>query len=472
MKILRYQSQLRNAFFVSFTIGTIMVFIMGGKDSGWIGPVLAMLVYIIFGTTTSKKIRVSTEFADSIYYLGFAFTLVSLLASTWIKLDTASPDKILKYFAIAIVTTIIGIIARLFISQFSKMPDEQIEDSNQRIFEMVNEYIENLNMISIQTSEKSNKILQSYDSLIELYSQKTKEMTFRFQKILDEHVSDVMDVIKNNTNIFQEQINTHTKNIIDDILSINLDTKEISSKYRKQVETIFNELNDNLNKIRSNLNNMADISSTINNVVRDSLDGMKENISEKVNAIKETFSEIANRFKQSSSDVSEEFKKNIIVINENIENTIKEMGNKTNKYNEQILDIFSKSIQCLQLNYSTYSSDLDSMSKDASSNIKKFVIRTESSSNKIIECLNNIVAGLETISFNPNSFKSTIDEIYNLNTTLKATMSILNDTYLEYNSRLLSLKNTNIEFRKQLDDLRTLLTQMNDILAEQLQNRL
>ena len=121
MKINRYKSQLNKAFGLVFLIGTIFIFAGGGTPAGWIGPVIAMLLYIAYGLSSSKKIRSTGEFADSVYYLGFVFTMISLLSSTWVKIAVGSPDKILELFAIALITTIIGIVARLFLSQFEKL---------------------------------------------------------------------------------------------------------------------------------------------------------------------------------------------------------------------------------------------------------------------------------------------------------------------------------------------------------------
>ena len=471
MKILKYQSQLNKAFFIAFSIGGLMIFASGGKKTGWIGPVLVMVIYIVYGISASKKIRITNEFADSVYYLGFVFTLISLLASVWIEIEVDSPDKILELFAVAIITTIVGIIARLGLSQFDKSTDEQIEDSNQRISNMVEDYVERLNMFSMQADEKSKQILNSYDKLINTYASQAQKITSQFQQVLNDRTIEIISEIKRNSDTYREKINEHTKNVTDDILSIHLNTEEISNKYNGEIKNMLITLNDSIHKSRDNMRQMVDISNEINDAIRESMGVAQIDISKGMDGIKESFIEVTSGLKQATDGISSDIQENMWSIHHNLENILSEQEKKTIKYVDRIQETLSGSINHLQQSYGTIFSDLEKVSKNTVSNINSNLTIIESGFNGGLGRLGEIFSGLEGISFDPTSFQNSLEEITNLNNTLRRTSATLNETYIEYNSRLSRLKDTNTEFDEQIKVLRTLLYQMNEILAEQIKKR-
>lgn len=86
-------------------------------------PLGFMLIYVFFGwllvRKATKKERAS--FADSCYYLGFLFTIASIIiALTSIRDDGFSVAEIAIRFAAAMLTTFIGMAIRLFMITFGK----------------------------------------------------------------------------------------------------------------------------------------------------------------------------------------------------------------------------------------------------------------------------------------------------------------------------------------------------------------
>lgn len=84
-----------------------------------LGPLLVMAGYLVIGrryTDTGEKVE---QFADSIYYLGFLFTLIALTASL-LAFRTAEIDinLLVANFALALVTTIFGLATRIVIINF------------------------------------------------------------------------------------------------------------------------------------------------------------------------------------------------------------------------------------------------------------------------------------------------------------------------------------------------------------------
>ena len=73
--------------------------------------IIPMGGYILYGNQLAKNINMP-DFADSVYYLGFSFTLISLFGATVLEKLKAEPE-IVSYFGMALSTTILGILIEL-----------------------------------------------------------------------------------------------------------------------------------------------------------------------------------------------------------------------------------------------------------------------------------------------------------------------------------------------------------------------
>ncbi|MFC1895469.1 hypothetical protein ACFL0Q_02250 [Thermodesulfobacteriota bacterium] len=77
--------------------------------------------------------RISEEAGDSIYYLGFSFTLVALIvamAGAFFKQEAIQVNQIVEAFGIALLTTLIGLVARVILLS---LVDESAEREPQEI---------------------------------------------------------------------------------------------------------------------------------------------------------------------------------------------------------------------------------------------------------------------------------------------------------------------------------------------------
>lgn len=87
--------------------------------------------YVIFVTLVpATKLRTDVA-ADNVYYLGFLYTLTSLA----VALSVDSPDAILANFGVAIVSTLIGIAARVGLNQLRVDPTDIEEASRLELAE-------------------------------------------------------------------------------------------------------------------------------------------------------------------------------------------------------------------------------------------------------------------------------------------------------------------------------------------------
>jgi hypothetical protein len=91
-----------------------------------VSPLLVMVVYLAVGIRHAESGDRIEQFADSLYYLGFLFTLIALCASL-LAYQTAEVkfNLLVANFALALVTTIFGLAARIVIVHFRNPPTDR-----------------------------------------------------------------------------------------------------------------------------------------------------------------------------------------------------------------------------------------------------------------------------------------------------------------------------------------------------------
>lgn len=134
---------LRRTFLVALVLGTIPI-AFGGRFQGGQFPVLmqaaAVAVMLGYGFWVWYRTRLLynvEQIADSLYYLGFLFTLMALLFNLVPGLsgapDAPNTAMVLQRFGLALVTTIVGMGGRLYLIQFRR----EIADEEQEIHDQI-----------------------------------------------------------------------------------------------------------------------------------------------------------------------------------------------------------------------------------------------------------------------------------------------------------------------------------------------
>jgi hypothetical protein len=123
-----------------------------------------MMAYIVFCGSRSYPIRPDI-IGDNIYYLGFLFTLVSL-AYTLYKFTSADNeiDQIIKNFGIALSTTLIGVVGRVY---FNQTHDQALDDQNdpEQATHSATYLIEEEKLLHADLKEKTGHLLDEIDAL-------------------------------------------------------------------------------------------------------------------------------------------------------------------------------------------------------------------------------------------------------------------------------------------------------------------
>lgn len=273
MSLSDVRKQLQKGFLFAIVMGFIIILMFLNTDNDkyafWL-LVIPMVIYIIYGHQISNKYKYLPEFADAVYYLGFTFTLMSLLGATLFEKLSADPEKTISYFGMALMTTILGLIYRNYHMQFT--------DLNEDVYEKAKEQIE-LEMSHFQT------LVDDINIRLETLTQSI------------ENISNTL------TDTLPNKLTEAVENVDDRLLSafskLENDMNEIDVVFREsinRVRTLYDELNQQN-------------TTTIRNMVN-SLDGLSTNFISSVNRIETASNQTAQ--------LSENLRTNLTLFNEQI----------------------------------------------------------------------------------------------------------------------------------------------------------
>ncbi len=135
-------SRLRLAFLLSYLAGAAVIaasVVMPVELPLLIGlPNAVMLLYLLGFVFVKRKAHLVEPFADSLFYLGFLFTVTALVASLLpyaMEVAIPSVEAVLAQFAVALTTTLFGLIGRVVLRQFAITVDRAEAEAQASLFE-------------------------------------------------------------------------------------------------------------------------------------------------------------------------------------------------------------------------------------------------------------------------------------------------------------------------------------------------
>jgi len=126
--------QARHLFLVALGLGTALMFIGGGN--AWItvgGPLLTMVLYLVGAHFADPGSLGTSAISDSVYYLGFLFTLISLTLALLTFGEQDSTEiaiaGVVSRFGVALITTVVGLGVRMYLTNFETSVEEERDRS-------------------------------------------------------------------------------------------------------------------------------------------------------------------------------------------------------------------------------------------------------------------------------------------------------------------------------------------------------
>ncbi|MDP3296578.1 MAG: hypothetical protein Q8N09_03140 [Thermodesulfovibrionia bacterium] len=232
-------------------------------------PITLMIAYIIIGVKRHPDDISDEKFGDSCYYLGFLFTI-----STIILILFDLPDAGLKFeriaarFGAAMVSTLLGMGARVYIVNFKKDLQEvkqTIEDSlidTAKTFQIHLEiFVEKIKRLHEDVYTYSNKVTTQINITTEKYTENLSEI---FKKINDDNakiaeqfttaMKTVSDSIIETTKKFEEELTKSAATLNSKIQEMNLPGDYFVKIMQEPVDNLKKEIN----LITSDISNLSE----------------------------------------------------------------------------------------------------------------------------------------------------------------------------------------------------------------------
>jgi endonuclease III len=154
---------------------------------GLVLPLVVMVAYIIIGYA-GRDSEVSEErFADSCYYIGFIFTITSIVASLFDLQNLTGPEgmhNISLRFGAAMVSTVIGMSVRVYLVSFRKNTDDAVRDAESAVLDAVRVFITQLNVAVDNLRQFEQQVVDSSKLTVEHVNQQVESIGKQYAQSL------------------------------------------------------------------------------------------------------------------------------------------------------------------------------------------------------------------------------------------------------------------------------------------------
>ena len=269
-------------------------------------PILTMVSYIFVTLKWQNDLPISV-IGDSFYYLGFIFTLVALVASLVSLSANESVDmnSVVGSFGAALITTIIGLIARLVVTSFSvqvKERRERLENEIERSLASFSEHLESLTTGVVGSISKVH--VESEEAL--------KNTLSRYELVHNESLDKYKLSMESGREIVMESM-TNLASRIDGIeVSPDILSKPLTSALSEITKTLsehhqsYAEVNASMSKSNTALSGQFDKTTNVINEHVDRLESaLSTSIEKQTSLYQERLSEIGDGILKSLGDITD-----------------------------------------------------------------------------------------------------------------------------------------------------------------------
>jgi chromosome segregation ATPase len=396
---------MRTLFILFICIGFIVIATLGFFEPvfQFFLPITVMMVFYIIAKSKGASPH---QVGDSSYYLGFTFTLISLLISfnPLFNADIIfSPDKIIANFGVAVSSTILGIILRIIEVQYAELSDEDVAQANSNIVESLNKFAIRVSMVEKDFESSADQLVKNHEAAM---TQLNAAANHNFE--LHEHsvnaINRQIDELSNATaNAFGE-INQQVKVTLETTVSNAIEAAINSSRglIAEETKTLSLELDHLQNSLR-------DYGDSIGNIV--------ENLSK--NSSFESLGELDESLKVMARSAKKSEK-----MNESIEEFYEQNKNYSAAISTQTRDMLTSLKSITDNNTNVV-------------NISNSLAVSMQTVNDTVKSIQEKLGSLDEFEFDFISMNKNIDEIARLKTEAVTINAELNSAVIESSQKLL-----------------------------------
>ena len=256
-----------------------------------------MFFYIIYGHQIAEKYKYLPEFSDSVYFLGFSFTLLSLLGATVFEKLEGDPEKTISYFGMALSTTILGLLYRNWHMQFTEVGEEPSDKAKRVLQQEVTDFL----VLSDNLKTSMRGISESFEQISD-FPGNVKSIAENFDHTVERSFNDIKtnyEKLGEKSKVMLSEINKSVDNIIDEF-------KSSGSRFSTAIESTADEA-QSLNVALSNLNNKLGDGINKEGLITETLVSMNSAADQLLNVSKD-IQGITASFKKNMDSIDDLFK--------------------------------------------------------------------------------------------------------------------------------------------------------------------
>ncbi|WP_312125770.1 hypothetical protein [Pseudomonas sp.] len=224
----------------SFILGELLF-------SGFIVPITIMLAYVVIGGKYKTSDVSDEKFADSCYYLGFIFTIASIIVCL-IDLPNIQNDMITiaTRFGVAMISTIVGLTVRVILVSFRPNMEDALRNHEQSAVDasrrLTDEYARAFHALVHFRGEVIEATTESVKVVRESFDEMAKESAAR----MDAHAKELSEQMGTHFKELSERINYAFIENIRELKKSSMSLNLVVDKYAKETSGSLMRLDQNM----------------------------------------------------------------------------------------------------------------------------------------------------------------------------------------------------------------------------------
>ncbi len=141
-------------------------------------PLLVMSAYIVIGVNRKDREVTDEKFADSCYYLGFIFTITSIVFSLFDLPNIGEHiQDIAVRFGAAMVSTVFGLAVRVYLVSFKPDSSDALKDAEDAVLDAAKKFREQLVMAYEKLVDFQGQVSSAAQSSVEMVKLQVEKLT-------------------------------------------------------------------------------------------------------------------------------------------------------------------------------------------------------------------------------------------------------------------------------------------------------
>ncbi|MCQ4260976.1 MULTISPECIES: hypothetical protein [Pseudomonadaceae] len=232
---------------ISFVIGDLWI-------TGVLLPITVMVAYLVIGGKYRTSDVSDEKFADSCYYLGFIFTVASIIASL-IDLPNIQGDMltIAARFGAAMITTIVGLTVRVVLVSFRPNMDDALRNNEQSAIDASRRLTDEYSRALMALVHFRGEVLEATTEAVKSVRDSFEEIAKHNAAQMDAHYVELSERNKAHFEDLSNRINYAFIENVREIKKSSMSLGLVVEKYARETGASLGKLNQNVEDFTNNV---------------------------------------------------------------------------------------------------------------------------------------------------------------------------------------------------------------------------